>query len=62
MRVASGRSDSRIASMDGDSAEVLVVADAQRVSSGQEVVRHWRWQISFVKSDGEWLVDAFEEV
>jgi hypothetical protein len=51
-----------IASMDDDSAEVLVVADAQRVSSGQEVVRHWRWQISFVKSDGEWLVDAFEEV
>lgn len=51
-----------IASMDSDSAEVLVVADAQRVSGGQEVVRHWRWQISFVKSDGEWLVDEFKEV
>lgn len=51
-----------IASQDPDSAQVLVVADAQRVASGQEVIRHWRWQVSFVKSDGEWLVDSFEEV
>jgi hypothetical protein len=51
-----------IASMDGDSAQVLVVADAQRSVSGQDVLRHWRWQVRFVKSDGEWLVDGFEEV
>ena len=51
-----------IASLDDDSAQVLVVSDAQRVSSGQQVVRHWRWQISFVKTDGEWLVDEFKEV
>jgi hypothetical protein len=51
-----------IASMDSDSAQVLVVADAQRSVSGQEVLRHWRWQVSFVKSDGQWLVDGFEEV
>ncbi len=50
-----------IATQDDDSAQVLVVSDAQRVSSGQQVVRHWRWQISFVKTDGEWLVDKFEE-
>ena len=24
--------------------------------------KHWRWQISFVKTDGEWLVDEFKEV
>ena len=51
-----------IASMDDDSAEVLVVSDAQRVASGQEVLRHWRWQVSLVLRDGEWLVDDFEEV
>ena len=51
-----------IASLDDDSAQVLVVSDAQRVSSGQQVVRHWRWQVSFVKTDGEWLVDEFKEV
>jgi Mce-associated membrane protein len=51
-----------IASLDEDSAEVLVVSDAQRVAGGQEVLRHWRWQVSLVKVDGEWLVDGFEEV
>lgn len=51
-----------IASLDDDSAQVLVVSDARRVSSGQRVVRYWRWQISFVKTDGEWLVDEFKEV
>jgi hypothetical protein len=51
-----------IASIDSDSAEVLVVADANRVANRQRVVRHWRWQISMVKVDGEWLVDDFEEV
>lgn len=51
-----------VAALDDDSAEVLVVSDARRVSSGQEVLRHWRWQVSLVKVDGEWLVDAFEEV
>lgn len=51
-----------IASMDKDSAEVLVVSDAKRVANRQRVLRHWRWQVSLVKSDGEWLVDDFEEV
>ena len=51
-----------IATLDPDSAEVLVVSDANRVSGGQEVLRHWRWQVSLVKVDGEWLVDSFKEV
>jgi len=51
-----------IAALDEDSAQVLVVSDAQRVAGGQEVLRHWRWQVSLVKVDGEWLVDAFNEV
>ena len=51
-----------VATLDQDSAEVLVVSDANRVSSGQQVVRHWRWQVSLVQVDGEWLVDAFKEV
>lgn len=51
-----------IASIDSDSAEVLVVADATRVANRQRVLRHWRWQISLVKVDGDWLVDSFKEV
>jgi hypothetical protein len=51
-----------ISSIDQDSAQVLVVADANRVANRQRVVRHWRWQVSLAKVDGEWLVDSFEEV
>jgi len=51
-----------VATIDPDSAEVMVASDANRVSSGQQVVRHWRWQVSLVQVDGEWLVDAFKEV
>lgn len=51
-----------IASIDVDSAEVLVVSDAKRVANRQRVLRHWRWQVSLVKVDGEWLVDDFKEV
>ncbi len=51
-----------IASIDNDSAEVLVVSDAKRVANRQRVLRHWRWQVSLVKVDGEWLVDDFKEV
>ena len=51
-----------VASMDSDSAEVLVVSDAQRISNGQKVLRHWRWQLHMVKVDGKWLVDDFDEI
>ncbi len=51
-----------VASIDDDSAQVLVVADAKRVANRQRVLRHWRWEVSLVKVDGEWLVDSFKEV
>ena len=51
-----------VSSIDADSAEVLVVSDAKRVANRQRVLRHWRWQVSLVKVDGEWLVDKFKEV
>lgn len=51
-----------ISTIDGDSAEVLVVSDATRVANRQRVLRHWRWQVSMRKVDGQWLVDSFEEV
>lgn len=51
-----------ISTIDDDSAEVLVVSDAKRVANRQRVLRHWRWQVSLVKVDGEWLVDSFKEV
>jgi hypothetical protein len=51
-----------VGTIDDDSAEVLVVSDAERVAGGQQVVRHWRWQVSLVKVDDAWLVDSFKEV
>ena len=51
-----------VASLDEDSAEVLVSADARRSSEGQKTTRHWRWQVSLAKVDGEWLVDSFQEI
>ncbi len=51
-----------VAMMDRDSATVLVVSDAQRVANGQQVVRHWRWEVELVKVGGDWLVDEFREV
>ena len=51
-----------VASLDSDSAEVLVVSDAQRTSNGQKVLRHWRWQLHMVKVGGRWLVDGFDEI
>lgn len=51
-----------IADLDDDSAKVMVVSDSQRVSGGQPVVRHWRWELSMVKVDGDWLVDDLKAV
>ena len=51
-----------VADMDEDSAKVLVVSDSQRVSSGQPVLRHWRWELSMVKVKGAWLVDDLKAV
>ena len=51
-----------VASIDPDSAQVLVVADASARSTVQNSARHFRWQISMVKVDGHWLVDDFNAV
>jgi Mce-associated membrane protein len=53
---------SGVASLDQDSARVLVVADAEATSASGPVQRHFRWEISLVQVDGEWLVDDFEPV
>jgi hypothetical protein len=51
-----------VADLDEDSAKVLVVSDSQRVSSGQPVLRHWRWELAMVKVRGQWLVDDLKAV
>ena len=51
-----------IAALDADSAKVMVVSDSQRVSGGQPVVRHWRWELTMVRVDGDWLVDDLKAV
>lgn len=48
--------------IDPDSASVLVVSDSNRVSNGQKVLRHWRWEIELLKVRGHWLVDSFKEI
>jgi hypothetical protein len=53
---------SAVASVDSDSAEVLVVADANAQSSFGTRVRHFRWSVDLVKVDGDWLVDNFTPV
>ncbi len=53
---------SAVASVDPDSAEVLVVADAEVRTVFDDRARHFRWEISLVKVDGEWLVDNFTPV
>jgi Mce-associated membrane protein len=54
---------SAVASQDADSAEVLVVSDAEaKTIYDPSVARHFRWQISLVKINGRWLVDNYEPV
>jgi hypothetical protein len=53
---------SGVATLDDDSARVLVVADANVKTVIDERQRHFRWEISLVKVDGEWLVDDFKPV
>lgn len=51
-------------SIDKDSAETLVAVDAKisNTDNAAEVLRHFRWKVSFTKSKGEWLVSKFESV
>lgn len=53
---------SAVATLDEDSSRVLVVADAEATSQAGPVQRHFRWEVSLVKVDGEWLVDDFSAV
>ncbi len=53
---------SGVATIDDDSARVLVVADADVKTVFDERQRHFRWEVSLVKVDGEWLVDDFTPV
>ena len=53
---------SAVASADDDSARVLVVADADVKTVFDTRERHFRWEITLVRSDGEWLVDDFNPV
>jgi Mce-associated membrane protein len=53
---------SAVASVDSDSAEVLVVADANAQSSFGTRARHFRWSVDLVQVDGRWLVDNFTPV
>jgi Mce-associated membrane protein len=51
-------------SIDKDSAEALVAVDASITNTDNTaaVVRHFRWKVSFTKTEGEWLVSNFESV
>ncbi len=53
---------SGVATIDQDSARVLVVADAAVKTVYDERQRHFRWEVSLVKVDGKWLVDDFTPV
>jgi Mce-associated membrane protein len=53
---------SGVASVDEDSAQVLVVADASATTVYGPRDRHFRWEIDLVKLGGRWLVDNFTPV
>jgi Mce-associated membrane protein len=54
---------SAVASLDPDSAQVLVVSDAAvKTVTDPNLARHFRWEISLVRIDGTWLVDDFTPV
>jgi hypothetical protein len=53
---------SAVASLDPDSAKVLVVSDATVRTVFDDRARHFRWEVSLVKIDGSWLVDDFSPV
>jgi Tfp pilus assembly protein PilE len=54
---------SAVASLDADSAQVLVVSDASvRTIYDPNLARHFRWEVSLVRIGGRWLVDDFTPV
>ena len=53
---------SAVASIDPDSAQVLVVSDASVKTVFDTRARHFRWEIALVKIHDRWLVDNFTPV
>jgi Mce-associated membrane protein len=53
---------SGVATLDPDSAQVLVVADAAVSTTSDKRQRHFRWEIDLVKVRGDWLVDSWDAV
>lgn len=51
-----------LASLDDDSAQVLVIADAAVETTSDARQRHFRWAIDLVKVDGSWVVDSWDAV
>lgn len=53
-----------IESIGDDSASVIVAVDAAITNTDTKVAvpRHFRWKLSFTKSDDRWLVSNFESV
>ncbi|MGJ9413174.1 hypothetical protein ACHAAC_10745 [Aeromicrobium sp. CF4.19] len=53
-----------IDTIDDDSAVVLVAVNAAITTAGSEaaVPRRFRWEVTFAKEDGEWLVSQFDAV
>jgi Mce-associated membrane protein len=51
-------------SIDKDSATAIVAVDAKitNTDNAAEILRHFRWKISFAKTKGEWLISSFESV
>jgi Mce-associated membrane protein len=51
-------------SIDQDSAKAIVAVDAKITNTDNqaEVLRHFRWKLSFAKTKGEWLISSFESV
>ena len=53
---------SAVASLDPDSAQVLVVSDANVKTVFDTRARHFRWEVTLVRIRGSWLVDNFTPV
>ncbi len=51
-----------VSTLDRDSATALVVADAHVTSALGERQRHFRWKVSLVNTEGDWLIDDFQPV
>ncbi len=53
-----------VESIDQDSAVAIVAVDAKitNTDNDAEVLRHFRWKLSFEKTDGKWLISNFESV